>query len=105
MASEITPDELRAWSSIVATDDATNAAIDEAVNGANSIINRRIVATLVDWPPEVHTAALVQAARFYKRRGSPEGVSGFGDFGPVIISRLDPDIEANLSPYLKVPFA
>lgn len=102
----ITADELRAWSGISAVDPATDAAINEAVNSANSLIARRIVDSLsVAWPPEVHTAALIQAARYYKRRGSPEGVANFGDFGPVVVSRLDPDIEASLSPYLKVTFA
>ena len=106
MPSGITSDELRAWSSIVASDPATNAAIDEAVNTANSLIARRIIDTLSGaWPPEIHTAALIQASRIFKRRGSPEGVANFGDFGPVIVSRLDPDIEAGVSPYLKVPFA
>ena len=105
MATAITSDELRAWSGISAVDPATDAAIDEAVNSANSLIARRIIDTLSDWPSEVHTAALIQAARLYKRRGSPEGVANFGDFGPVIVSRLDPDIEAAISPYLKVPFA
>lgn len=100
----ITVEELRAWSSIVANDPASDAALNESVDSANSLITRRLVDLLI-WPPEVHTAALVQAARYYKRRGSPEGVASFGDFGPVIVSRLDPDIEAALSPYLKVTFA
>ena len=106
MPSAITSDELRQWSGIIATDSATNAAIDEAVNYANSYIQRRIIDSLaLAWPAEVHSAALIQAARIVKRRGSPEGVASFGDFGPVIVSRLDPDIEAALSPFLKVPFA
>ena len=105
MATAITSDELRAWSGIIASDPATDAAIDEAVNTANSLIVRRCVSFIGEWPSEVHTAALIQAARIYKRRGSPEGVANFGDFGPVIVSRIDPDIEANLSPYLRVAFA
>jgi hypothetical protein len=105
MATEITSDELRAWSGIIASDSATDAAIDEAVNSANSLIDRRVISFPSGWPSEIHTAALIQAARIFKRRGSPEGVANFGDFGPVIVSRLDPDIEADLSPFLKVPFA
>ena len=105
MATAITSDELRAWSGITAVDPATDAAINEAVNSANSLIVRRCVSFIGEWPSEVHTAALIQAARIVKRRGSPEGVANFGDFGTVFVSRLDPDIEANLSPFLKVPFA
>lgn len=102
----ITSDEVRAWSSIVANDDATVAALNEAVATANGLIARRCVDFPSGvWPPEVHTAALIQAARIYKRRGSPEGVANFGDFGPVVVARLDPDIEADLSPFLKVTFA
>jgi hypothetical protein len=101
----ISSDELRAWSSIVASDPGTDAALDEAVNTANSLIVRRCVDFVGEWPSEVHTATLIQAARIYKRRGSPEGVASFGDFGPVAVSRLDPDIEADLSPFLKVTFA
>lgn len=102
----VTVNELREWSGISANDDATIAALDEAVASANSLIIRRCVDFPGGtWPPEIHTAALIQASRFYKRRGSPEGVASFGDFGPVSVTRFDADIEANLSPYLRVAFA
>lgn len=101
----VTADEVRAWSSITATDPNTNAAVDEAVAAANALVGRRCVPLIEPWPPEVHTAALIQAARIVKRRGSPEGVAGLGDLGAVRISSWDADIEANLSPYLKVTFA
>lgn len=105
MATAVTSAELRAWSSIVATDAATNAAIDEAVASANSLVERRCLTFIGEWPSEVHTAALIQASRIFKRRGSPEGVASLGDFGPVFVGRFDPDIEANLSPFLRVTFA
>jgi hypothetical protein len=37
-------------------------------------------------------AVLMQTSRWFRRRLSPEGVAGFGEFGAVRISRLDPDI-------------
>ena len=43
-------------------------------------------------------AVLLQTARQFRRRLSPEGVAGFGDFGAVRISRVDPDIEAMITP-------
>jgi hypothetical protein len=103
----ITAEELRSWSAVTATDPATVDAIDEAVASANAMIERRCISALPDpWPDEVHTAALIEAARTLKRRGSPEGVAGFGgDFGLVRVSGIDPTIEANLSPWLKVPFS
>jgi len=78
--------------------------LDEAVAYANSVVIRRCVSG-VDAVPEVHTATLIQAARIYKRRGSPEGVAGLADIGAIRISNWDADIEASLSPFLKVPFA
>lgn len=103
----ITEAELREWSAITATDPATINGLTEAVAAANAMIVRRCVDTLPEpWPPEVHTAALIEAARTYKRRGSPEGVAGLGgDFGMVRISSFDPTVEANLGPWLKLSFA
>ena len=64
------------------------------------------VTALWGWPAvpaAVKTAALIMAARLFKRRDSPEGVlGGFADFGPVRVgTRLDPDVEALLFPYRK----
>lgn len=52
-------------------------------------------------PASVFEAALIKAARVWKRRKSPEGVlSGFAEFGPVRISRSeDPDVVDLLDPY------
>ena len=56
-------------------------------------------------PSPVKEATLIQAARIYKRRDSPDGVlGGLGDFGPVRVgTRIDPDVEALLFPYRKQP--
>jgi len=44
-------------------------------------------------PAAVHDACLLQVARLHQRRKSPEGVSGWNDYGAVrISSRLDPDV-------------
>lgn len=55
------------------------------------------------WPavPEaVVQATLLTANRLVKRRGSPEGVAGFDEFGTVrISSRDDPDAVRLLTPY------
>lgn len=100
----ITSAELRDWSHITATDAETTAMLEEVVATTNALIARRCIAG-ADLQPEVHTAALMQAARFYKRRGSPEGVAGFAELGAVRVSSFDGDIEGLLSPYLKVAFA
>lgn len=102
----ITTDELRSWSQITGTDPATTDALVSAVESANAMIVRRCVPLPSPWPSEVTTAALIEAARTFKRRGSPEGVAGLGgDFGLVRVSAFDPTIEANLSAWLKVTFA
>lgn len=52
-------------------------------------------------PSAVMSACLIQAARIYRRRNSPEGVlGGFQDFGPVrVTNRVDPDVADLLAPY------
>lgn len=50
-------------------------------------------------PSDVVEAAYIQGNRVFKRRGSPEGVAGFGEFGVVRVVRLDPDVQAMLNTY------
>jgi hypothetical protein len=51
-------------------------------------------------PDDVKMATLIQAARLYKRRESPDGTLGGGDFGIVRVGRsIDPDVQLLLEPY------
>jgi hypothetical protein len=51
-------------------------------------------------PDAVAQATLIKAARLFHRKDSPQGVAGFGDFGPVRISRFeDPDVVSLLEGY------
>lgn len=51
-------------------------------------------------PAKVRDACLILAASEYKRRYSPEGVAGFGEFGAIRISgRVDPDVARLLKRY------
>lgn len=68
--------------------------------------DRYLVRVTAEWgwaaiPDQVHHACLLQANRLLKRIESPEGVAGFGEFGQIRISRVDPDIEMMLSSYIK----
>ncbi|MDT0306868.1 phage gp6-like head-tail connector protein [Streptomyces sp. DSM 44917] len=45
-------------------------------------------------PDEVVQATLIQAARLYRRKDSPEGVTGSAEWGVVRLSRRDPDVWA-----------
>lgn len=71
--------------------------IDTATDAANTLIVQSCVVLADPWPAPITDAALLQASRLVKRRASPEGVAGMGDFGPVRVSVMDPDIENNIS--------
>ncbi|WP_405799278.1 phage gp6-like head-tail connector protein [Streptomyces sp. NBC_01506] len=45
-------------------------------------------------PAEITEATLIQASRLYKRKDSPEGVTGSAEWGVVRLSRRDPDVWA-----------
>ena len=51
-------------------------------------------------PTEVKQACIVLASRFYKRFDSPLGVAGFGDLGAMRVSRVDPDVQSILQPFV-----
>lgn len=50
-------------------------------------------------PSQVAQACLIQSARIFKRRYSPEGVAGFGEFGAVRVNSLDVDVQRLLADY------
>lgn len=47
-------------------------------------------------PDDIVMACQMQATRFYKRRGSPEGIAGSAEWGVMRIPFLDPDVKAIL---------
>lgn len=52
-------------------------------------------------PDDIVEATLLQAARLYKRKNTPDGIAGAGDFGPVRVSRFDPDVEELVAPFVR----
>jgi hypothetical protein len=50
-------------------------------------------------PDAVVKATIIQAARLYRRKDSPEGVVGVAEWGTVRVSRIDPDVQALVAPY------
>lgn len=63
----------------------------------------RVTATW-GWPavPEpIHNAAILLAARLFRRKDSPEGVKGFADLGVVRVARYDPDYDSLISSFVK----
>jgi hypothetical protein len=102
----ITRDDLIGYMGIttpVPTDLQT--VLDLAVGAANELVVNQCIPLPATWPQVITDAALLQAARLVKRRASPEGVAGMGDFGPVRVSVMDPDIENDLAFWRKLTFA
>ena len=88
---------LKVWLGVTGTTDDANlqSALDQSVSNITPKVYPEFV--VLD---DVQGAMLDQASRWYQRRRSPEGVSGFGEFGVVRVSTIDPDIRAKLRPYL-----
>lgn len=51
-------------------------------------------------PEDVVQATLIQAARLYRRKDSPEGVTGSAEWGVVRLSRRDPDVWNLIEPLI-----
>lgn len=45
-------------------------------------------------PAQVAQACLIQAARLFRRKDSPEGVTASSEWGPIRVTRVDPDVHA-----------
>jgi hypothetical protein len=43
-------------------------------------------------PHTIRMAIMLQSSRWFRRRLSPEGIGGFGEFGAVRVASLDTDI-------------
>lgn len=50
-------------------------------------------------PRDVNQACILQAARLFIRKESPQGVAGWGEFGAIRVRNTDPDVAALLEPY------
>ncbi|KAB8162924.1 phage gp6-like head-tail connector protein [Streptomyces sp. 3MP-14] len=50
-------------------------------------------------PDDIRQAALIQAQRLYRRKDSPEGVTGSAEWGVVRLSRRDPDVWSLIEHY------
>jgi hypothetical protein len=98
MATWPTIGEVRDWIGEVKDEDMP--ILDEVFEAATERVQYLIDDTLiledddyVDIVPHVlRVAIMLQSARWFRRRLSPEGVAGFGEFGAVRVTRLDQDI-------------
>ncbi len=53
-------------------------------------------------PTDLRLSMLMLGAKLYGRRNSPDGVQGANDFGPIRVSRTDPDVEYLLGSWLEI---
>jgi hypothetical protein len=77
---------------------ALNAGFPVENNG------RALIEVTAKWgwpaiPDAIREAAVLLAARQFKRLDSPLGVAGFGDLGAIVVRRIDPDVAAMVAPY------
>lgn len=53
-------------------------------------------------PDQIAEATLLQAGRIFRRRLSPDGIAGHGDFGVVRIGHTDPDVPRLIAPFVRL---
>lgn len=105
MSTAITIDDVAAWLGITTRNAAIDSMMQRCLDAVVSNVADRIGSWVPEpWPSNVETAVLMQSARVYKRRSSPEGVAGFGDLGVVRVTLLDPDVVDLLGPDLAFHF-
>lgn len=56
-------------------------------------------------PDEIAEATVIQAARLYRRKDSPDGITGSAEWGVVRLSRRDPDVWNLIEPFILPGFA
>ena len=82
----------------------TDGQLQWCLDVATAWVNDRVYAEPDQIPgerhPEVVEAILLLASRYYARRNSPEGVSGWGELGVVFVAENDPDLAALLERHI-----
>ena len=97
------PDITEATAAIGTTNASDAGEIQRCLDAAIAYLTYRCeIVNDTEEPPapivtdDVRRACVMLTARLFSRRNSPEGAAGFGDFGVVRVTRIDPDIEAML---------
>jgi hypothetical protein len=105
MATGITRAQVEAWlglsGKVTAPDDSTN--LNMVVTTVNAYVGALPVVTALprdpatpdvpaDWPESVIQGAIMLAARYYRRRNSPNGVEAITEGGAQYVARYDSDI-------------
>lgn len=94
--------QLKAWLAIPDEDETDDELLELAVGSATTAIDQATGQTFggegAEVPDVIQMATLLQAARFFKRKGAPFGIAGSPEMGSELrlLSRLDPDVELML---------
>lgn len=80
------------------------ARSDRVANAVAAFVARHTLHTdlEVDIPADLAEAMVMLGGKVYHRKNSPNGLEGANDFGPIRVSRADPDVERFLEPFMKV---
>lgn len=111
MAGWLTPDAVIAFANqtgkIANNDPGLVPMVDAAARWVQDhveTVNWSAVAAAEDVPADVYAGTLMLAWRWYQRRNSPLGVSGYQDYGTAPLLRHDPDIARLLGIGAEGPF-
>lgn len=96
----ITGDDVFAWLGTPAPSVEARASMDIVVAAVTANIDRNHdapidPASIADWD----LACVMQSARIWKRKSSPEGVIASDEFGVIRVTRIDADVAQMLDPF------
>ena len=101
----ITPADVYGWLGEAAPTGAKLAALERVVDAVEAMATRpavdggRYSFPAGELPADAELGLIMQAARLWKRKGSPEGITGNADIGVIYVSRFDADIEDLVGPW------
>lgn len=98
----ITPDDVFDWMSTPGI--RNHDSMQRVVNAVIARISRGWTPPAVQPNDDWILAHIMQAARIWKRKASPEGVIDSGEFGPIRVTRIDADIADLLSDFSRGPW-
>lgn len=97
----ITYEDVASWLNISGATDPWVPGIVDATNSFIELVpTKPVIETgvdpdgnpIVEWAPQTRTAAVMFAARLYRRRNSANGIEAMNDQGTSYVARYDPDI-------------
>lgn len=106
LANEPTLADVKDWMRLDPADTLDDVALREGLASAISYQRSHFRfptdgAGVAYYPDDLRMAVFLRTARYLARRSSPEGLVGFGEFGPAQIATVDRDIREVEAPYMK----